>query len=81
MVDEVLASRLEETPLSEDMLIKHKDEEYLLTATVADSWQLRWWLLSWGSAVEVLGPKQLREETVDEVRDMYDIYWSSLESE
>ena len=81
MVDEVLASRLEETPLSEDMLIKHKDEEYLLTETVADSWQLRWWLLSWGSAVEVLGPKQLREETVDEVRDMYDIYWSSLESE
>ncbi|HKT81842.1 MAG TPA: WYL domain-containing protein [Vicinamibacterales bacterium] len=32
-----------------------------LRATVADTPQLRWWLLAFGDAVEVLGPAPLRE--------------------
>lgn len=68
-INEVLASHLGETPLSEDMQINCRNEEYTLTATIADSWQLRWWLLSWGSAVEVLGPKKLRVELSDEIYD------------
>jgi len=61
-IDDDLAAHLIETPLSEDMQIKERDEDCLLTATVPDSWQLRWWLLSWGASVEVLGPKGLRNE-------------------
>ncbi len=73
-IDGNLAAHLAETPLSEDMRIVARDEDYLLTATVADSWQLRWWLLSWGSVVEVLGPKGLREEIAGKIREMCIIY-------
>ncbi|MHB8472331.1 MAG: helix-turn-helix transcriptional regulator [Gammaproteobacteria bacterium] len=80
-IDEDLAAHLAETPLSEDVRIVERDEDYLLTATVADSLQLRWWLLSWGSAVEVLGPKGLRGEISGRVRDMYSVYGLPPESE
>lgn len=73
-IDEDLAAHLLETPLSEDMLIKERDEDCLLTATVSDSWQLRWWLLSWGSSVEVLGPKGLRNEIQDKIINMKGVY-------
>lgn len=74
-IDEDLATHLMETPLSEDMRIVERDEDYLLTATVADSWQLRWWLLSWGASVEVLGPKSLRREIAGHVLLMHDEYY------
>ncbi|WP_404397154.1 helix-turn-helix transcriptional regulator [Idiomarina loihiensis] len=51
-----------ETPLSQDQTIKKEGEHSILTATVADSWQLRWWLLSLCNDVEVLEPKSLRNE-------------------
>ncbi len=66
-IAEDLAVHLMETPLSGDMQIEERDEEYLLTATVPDSWQLRWWLLSWGASVEVLGPKGLRNELAKQI--------------
>ena len=45
-----------------------------LTATVADTAELRWWLLGFGDGVEVLGPKALRREigeTASNVARMY----------
>jgi len=74
-IDEELANQLNETPLSEDMRIVERTEDYLLTATVADSWQLRWWLLSWGSAVEVLGPQRLREEIKRQIISASEVYF------
>jgi predicted DNA-binding transcriptional regulator YafY len=38
------------------------DERVLVKATVADTAQLRWWLLGFGARVEVRKPKRLREE-------------------
>ena len=73
-IDEELAAHLAETPLSEDMRIAERDGDYLLTATVADSCQLRWWLFSWGASVEVLGPKGLRGEIADEIRILHRHY-------
>ncbi len=41
----------------------NEDDDYFrLTATVDDTAQLRWWLLSFGSKVEVLEPAGRREE-------------------
>lgn len=57
-----LAQILRETPLSEDQEIKEQDDAVNLTATVADSWQLRWWILSQGDGIEVVAPEELREE-------------------
>jgi predicted DNA-binding transcriptional regulator YafY len=33
-----------------------------LTATVNDTWQLRWWLMGQGAGVEVCAPQELRAE-------------------
>ena len=36
--------------------------ELTLEATVPISWQLKWWILSQGAGIEVLGQVFLREE-------------------
>ncbi len=54
---------LEETPLSNDQQLTPKpDNMVLVEATVADTGQLRWWLLGFGGRIEVLEPLMLREE-------------------
>jgi predicted DNA-binding transcriptional regulator YafY len=39
-----------------------------VTATVADTSQLRWWLMGFGAGVEVVSPDSLRSEMADESR-------------
>lgn len=57
------AQHLSETPLSEDQSLQtHADGRVRLQASVADTQQLRWWLLGFGDQVEVLGPVALRQE-------------------
>lgn len=57
------AIHLEETPLAVDQqLTDLGDGTVLVEATVADTRQLRWWLLGFGGRVEVLEPQGLREE-------------------
>ena len=54
---------LTETPLSEEQCFVQLNEDfYQLNAIVKDTEQLRWWLLSFSTAVEVLEPIELREE-------------------
>jgi predicted DNA-binding transcriptional regulator YafY len=54
---------LEETPLSADQqLTEQPDGDVLVEASVADTGQLRWWLLGFGGRVEVLEPQGLRDE-------------------
>ncbi|MGH8502865.1 MAG: helix-turn-helix transcriptional regulator [Gammaproteobacteria bacterium] len=62
-VSEGLKRILEETPLSADQkLTRDKQWAARVTATVADSWQLRWWILSQGDAIEVHRPVRLRRK-------------------
>lgn len=56
------ALHLRETPLSRDQTIQTEANWTILSATVADSWQLRWWILSLCNDVEVLKPESLRSE-------------------
>jgi predicted DNA-binding transcriptional regulator YafY len=53
---------LEETPLSKDQKLTAKDDKVKLTATVADTDQLSWWLLSQASNIEVTAPVALRKK-------------------
>ena len=56
---------LHETPLSRDQKIDESPEQsgvLTVTATVADTPQLRWWLLGFGDGVEVLAPDFLRRD-------------------
>jgi predicted DNA-binding transcriptional regulator YafY len=61
-INDDLVNLLSETPLSADMRIKVSTAGNELTATVLDSWQLHWWILSQADAIEVLKPQQLRDK-------------------
>ena len=55
----------EETPLSTDQIITQLDNDQLkLCATVQDTMDLRWWLLSQCEGIEVISPPDLREHIV-----------------
>ena len=57
------AFHLTETPLSADQKMQDDGDDHVrITATVQDTQQLRWWLLSFGAKVEVQAPKALRVE-------------------
>lgn len=58
------AMHLHERPLAKDQKISEPDAggDVTVRATVADTQQLRWWLLGFGEKVEVLEPVALREE-------------------
>lgn len=67
--------RLKESPLAKNQKIRQLDDgKFELTATVDDTLQLRWWLSGYGSRVEVLGPKDLRQEFVELARQYAFIY-------
>jgi len=73
-VNDTYARILRETPLSSDQEIRIKAERTTVRATVADSWQLRWWILGQGDAVEVLKPAELRREIATTCRRMGALY-------
>ncbi len=62
-VSDELVRILAETPLSHDQVLT----DHTLTATVRDTWQLGWWILSQGAGIEVLGPGHLREKIAREI--------------
>ena len=66
---------LTETRLASDhRVLEQEDGRLLVEATVADTADLRWWLLGFGSAVEVLEPEALRSEFREQVRRLRMIY-------
>lgn len=68
-------NHLQETLLSADQkLVSLSDSELRLTATVADTPQLRWWLLGFGGQVEVLRPASLRRDMVAEAESLARVY-------
>lgn len=62
-----LARHLEETPMSDDMRLLPDGGGFALHATVRDTWQLRWWLLSQGTQIVVREPVTLRHRIRDEL--------------
>ena len=69
------AFHLHETPLSDDQQIELLNNDLVrVTASVTDTQQLRWWLLGFGSQVEVLDPPHLRAEFVQLAQEMASLY-------
>lgn len=73
-LSETLAQLLEETPLSPDQKIVRGKEGPVLHATVFDSWQLRFWILSQGSDIVVRQPAALRRELMWRIEEMRAAY-------
>lgn len=63
-----LAKLLEETSLSKDQKIIARSGVHTLTATVRDSWQLHFWILSQGAAITVTHPNPLRRRLVNTLK-------------
>ncbi len=61
-IQDELARILEETPLAEDQELIEEDGATKLTATVQDSWQLSWWIMSYGDSIEVVSPAPYRKK-------------------
>ncbi len=73
-VTPALARILEETPLSADMKIETTSDTIRLTATILDSWQLEWWILSQGDAIKINKPAALRKRLALVLRQAADQY-------
>jgi predicted DNA-binding transcriptional regulator YafY len=73
-VSEYLARILQETPLSEDMVITERNGKYLLSCTVANTGQLLWWILSLGDGIEVLAPKKFRDSVIESIQSAGNLY-------
>ncbi len=67
-VSEWLAGILSETPLSSDQRLEKTGQEYQVTASLDDTWQLCWWILAQGDAITVIEPEELRQEIAKELR-------------
>ncbi len=75
LFDKYAAAHLYESPLSSNQKItEQEDGDILVEAEVLDTLQLRWWLLGFGDNVEVVGPKALRQELTETIRNMVTYY-------
>tara|TARA_A100001388_G_scaffold276249_1_gene263474 strand:+ start:2135 stop:3145 length:1011 start_codon:yes stop_codon:yes gene_type:complete len=69
---------LSETPVTKNQKLSIlNDGSYLLKARLPNTSQLRWWLLGFGSGVEVIEPKNLRNEFKEIIKDLKIIYKES----
>lgn len=74
-ISDWLCKILQETPISNDQcIIEGDDEEAKLKASVEDTWQLRWWILSQASGIEVIKPKSLRKAIRNDLLDAAEQY-------
>ena len=69
--DRTAAEHLKETPLSKDQTwrVLTKTDQIEVIATVENDEQLWWWLLGFGSRVEVKKPKSLRDEVAADLQE------------
>lgn len=60
-IHERLKLHFDESPIAEDQKLGEEKGEWFVSATVRDTLQLEFWILSWSSYIEVLEPAELRE--------------------
>lgn len=74
-VSEHVAEHLLERPIAADqMASRRSDGAWDIAATVMDTRELRWWLLGFGSAVEVVRPAALRKAMAEDIARMHTLY-------
>ncbi len=56
-----LARLVRETPISSDMTLRATDDGALMQATVLDTWELHWWILSHAGSIRIDQPSTLRK--------------------
>jgi predicted DNA-binding transcriptional regulator YafY len=69
-----LAAYLRETPLAHDQSLRKQGDGFLLSATVPDSWHLRWWVLSQSPDIRVTYPANVAEGIKSVLTSAADLY-------
>jgi predicted DNA-binding transcriptional regulator YafY len=69
-----MAAILRETAISPDQIITTRGGRNTLTATVKNSWQLHFWILSLGPFITVLQPVSLRKHMITKLTDALSNY-------
>jgi len=73
--DAYAGKALLETPITSEQTHDTLDDGRIeIRATVNDSQQLRWWLMAFGSGVEVVAPKQLRKHLAEDAKALVHLY-------
>ena len=73
--DKTMAYHLLETPLNDTQTVQELDNDKLrIKARIPDTLQFEQWLMSFGTDVEVLKPKKLRDKFVKLTKKMKSIY-------
>ncbi|MGZ3853844.1 MAG: helix-turn-helix transcriptional regulator, partial [Flavisolibacter sp.] len=77
-----LALMLEETRLSQNQIISPANDSGFreITADIASTWQLRWWILGEGDRIEVLAPEELRLQIAESLSRCNQQYLQKEES-
>lgn len=75
-----VALMLTETPLADDQQITDSDSGLRLCATLQNSWQLQWWILSQGAGFVVEQPQMLRDAIRRQLAAAQGAYASAEES-
>ena len=66
---------LTETPISKNQILKQlEDGRYMLKVKLPDTSQIRWWLLGFGSQVEIVRPVSLRREFKEISKNLLNTY-------
>lgn len=73
-IREALPDLLRETPLSDDQRITEKDGRWVLNATVRESWELEFWILSQAHRITVVKPAGLRRKVRDQLHQALSNY-------
>lgn len=74
IIDTELATILDETPISQDQKISDTDGSLTLKATLQDTWQFRWWILSQGSKITIQEPQELAQSIKEELEKALNNY-------
>ncbi len=69
-----LKTILAESPLDDSMTITPDGDNFIITARVPDTWQLKWWIRSHGPNAEVLEPISLRQDFVSALQKTLALY-------
>ena len=75
IVDPEIMRIMEETTWHPSQVLeKQKDGSMIMTLRVTDTVDLYSWIMGWGEKIEVLEPKELREEVMQTAKKMVKIY-------
>jgi predicted DNA-binding transcriptional regulator YafY len=76
LIDKETAWHLEETPLSYNQTLEKTSnpDKVLLTAMVPNDQQTQWWLMGFGSKIEILEPLELRQKFKNMYQNLSKLY-------